>query len=97
VHDVNCIEAQAGVAALQAASNQGILDWYNMFTYAEIWLMLMLMLKYYERKTLFYGWKVAKANMLFEGRLNDYSEDPAIGRDGFMSCFCLVRISKGFD
>jgi hypothetical protein len=29
-----------------------------LFAYAEIWLMLMLMLKYYERKILFRGWKV---------------------------------------
>jgi len=28
---------------------------YTLFADAEIWLMLILMLKYYERKTLFYG------------------------------------------
>jgi hypothetical protein len=31
---------------------------YTMFVYAEIWLMLMFMLKCYERKTPFHGWNV---------------------------------------
>jgi len=42
-------------------------DWdkirrYYLFVYAEIWFMLMLMLKCCERKILFHGSKVAQAN-----------------------------------
>jgi hypothetical protein len=37
-----------------------------LFAYVEIWLMLILMLICYERKTLFVGWKVVKANMVIE-------------------------------
>ena len=38
------------------------------FADAEIWLILMFMLKYCERKTLFYGWKVVLNKLKWTGR-----------------------------
>jgi hypothetical protein len=39
---------------LRAGGTQKNSDLLGLFTYAKIWLMLMFMLKYYKRKTLFH-------------------------------------------
>jgi hypothetical protein len=44
---------------------------FTLFAYAEIWLMLMLMLKCYERKILLHGWKVVLNKLKRTGQLFD--------------------------